>query len=169
MLNMNLRKNMLNPVRAEVNQRSLSFVDDFHYLTAMIQHLGAHERWSSRTPRNIADSLGMDIENVERVLMSYPAFFRRSSNLSTQGEPLFMIHLRYARRKKNAETDTHESPPVSSAEMGILLDLVTKMIGVEEQNKRLGVEIKNNNIKIWSALILAFISAGTAIATALLK
>jgi hypothetical protein len=33
---------MLNPIRAEVNQRSLSFVNDFHYLTAMIQHLGAH-------------------------------------------------------------------------------------------------------------------------------
>lgn len=23
-----------------------SFVRDFHYLTALIQHLGAHERWN---------------------------------------------------------------------------------------------------------------------------
>ncbi|MFV9147085.1 hypothetical protein ABQ327_21610, partial [Enterobacter hormaechei] len=58
-----------------------SFTQDFHYLTALIQHLGAHEKWNSRTPRNIADSLGMDINEVERVLRSYPAFFRRSGNL----------------------------------------------------------------------------------------
>ncbi len=147
----------------------LSFVRDFHYLTALIQHLGAHERWNSRTPRNMADSLGMDMQEIERVLASYPAFFRRSGNLSAQGEPLYMIHLRYARRRKNDETDARESPPISAAEMGIMLDLVTKMIAVEEQNKRLNFEIKNNNLKIWSALGLAFLSSATAIAAALLK
>lgn len=109
------------------------------------------------------------MQEVERVLASYPAFFRRSSNLSSQGEPLYMIHLRYARRRKNNETDARESPPVSAAEMGIMLDLVTKMIAVEEQNKRLSFEIKTNNLKIWSALGLAFLSSATAIATALLK
>ncbi|WP_347254169.1 hypothetical protein [Leminorella grimontii] len=155
--------------RVEESEHPISFVKDFHYLTAMIQHLGAHERWNSRTPRNIADSLGMDMLQVERVLTSYPAFFRRSSNLSTQGEPLFMIHLRYARRKKNEDTNARESPPISAAEIGILLDLVTKMIGVEEQNRRLSFEVKNNNLKIWSALGLAFLSSATAIATALLK
>jgi hypothetical protein len=41
--------------------------------------------------------------------------------------------------------------------MGIMLDLVTKMIAVEEQNKRLSFEIKTNNLKIWSALGLAFL------------
>ncbi|EEW0765305.1 MULTISPECIES: hypothetical protein [Escherichia] len=147
----------------------ISFTRDFHYLTALIQHLGAHERWNSRTPRNIADSLGMDMYEVERVLASYPAFFRRSGNLSAQGEPLFMVHLRYARRRKNDETGSRESPPISAAEMGIMLDLVTKMIAVEEQNKRLSFEIKKNNLKIWSALALTFLSSVTAIATALLK
>lgn len=147
----------------------VSFTRDFHYLTALIQHLGAHERWNSRTPRNIADSLGMDMAEVERVLSTYPAFFRRSGNLSAQGEPLFMIHLRYARRRKNEETEARESPPVSAAEMGMMLDLVTKMIAVEEQNKRLSFEIKSNNVKIWSALGLAFLSSVTAIAVALLK
>ncbi|BBG69032.1 hypothetical protein SERAS_18350 [Serratia marcescens] len=50
-----------------------------------------------------------------------------------------------------------------------MLDLVTKMIAVEEQNKRLSFEIKTNNFKIWSALGLAFLSSITAIVTALLK
>jgi hypothetical protein len=160
---------MSSTLQSSGKKNEVSFVRDFHYLTALIQHLGAHERWNSRTPRNIADSIGMDMGEIERVLISYPAFFRRSSNLSTQGEPLFMIHLRYARRKKNEETDTRESPPISAAEMGIMLDLVTKMIAVEEQNKRLSFEIKSNNIKIWSAMGLAFLSSVTAIVTALLK
>ncbi|MEN4691271.1 hypothetical protein [Pantoea agglomerans] len=160
---------MSSTLQSSGKKHEVSFVRDFHYLTALIQHLGAHERWNSRTPRNIADSIGMDMDEIERVLTSYPAFFRRSSNLSTQGEPLFMIHLRYARRKKNEETDARESPPISAAEMGIMLDLVTKMIAVEEQNKRLSFEIKSNNIKIWSAMGLAFLSSVTAIVTALLK
>lgn len=160
---------MSSTLQSSGKKTEVSFVRDFHYLTALIQHLGAHERWNSRTPRNIADSIGMDMGEIERVLISYPAFFRRSSNLSAQGEPLFMIHLRYARRKKNEETDARESPPISAAEMGIMLDLVTKMIAVEEQNKRLSFEIKSNNIKIWSAMGLAFLSSVTAIVTALLK
>lgn len=160
---------MSSTLQSSGKKPEVSFVRDFHYLTALIQHLGAHERWNSRTPRNIADSIGMDMGEIERVLINYPAFFRRSSNLSAQGEPLFMIHLRYARRKKNEETDARESPPISAAEMGIMLDLVTKMIAVEEQNKRLSFEIKSNNIKIWSAMGLAFLSSVTAIVTALLK
>lgn len=56
------------------------FTQDFHYLTALIQHLGAHEKWNSRTPRNIPQSLGLELDVVKRVLENYPAFFRKSSN-----------------------------------------------------------------------------------------
>ncbi|TON64721.1 hypothetical protein CGH51_24580, partial [Vibrio parahaemolyticus] len=77
-----------------------SFTNDFHCLVALIQHLGAHEKWNSRTPRNIADSIGLDVEDVENVLDGYPAFFRKSSNLSAQKEPLYSLHIRYARRVK---------------------------------------------------------------------
>lgn len=147
----------------------VSFMDDFHYLTALIQHLGAHEKWNSRTPRNIADSLGMDMAEVERVLRAYPAFFRRSQNLSTQGEPLFMIHLRYARRRRNAEDDSRESPPVEPAELSMMLDLVTKMIAVEEQGRRLSVDMKHNSLKLWIAIALAGLSTITTLMTAFMK
>lgn len=147
----------------------ISFMDDFHYLSALIQHLGAHEKWNSRTPRNIANSLGMDMIEVERVLRSYPAFFRRSQNLSTQGEPLFMIHLRYARRRRNAEDDSRESPPVEPAELSMMLDLVTKMIAVEEQGRRLSVDIKHNSLKLWIAIILAGLSTLTTLVTTFMK
>lgn len=67
-------------------QNEPSFVRDFHYLTALLRHLGAHESWNSRTSRNFADSLGIDMQEVERVLASYPVFFRPTSNLGSHGE-----------------------------------------------------------------------------------
>lgn len=143
------------------------FTNDFHYLTALIQHLGAHEKWNSRTPRNISQSLGMEFENVERVLASYPAFFRRSGNLSVQKEPLYTVHLRYARRHKNEDTGQHESPPIKPEELSMLLGLVTQMISVEGQDERLKAELKHNNFKMWIAIGAAIISAITAVVTTL--
>ena len=145
------------------------FTNDFHYLTALIQHLGAHEKWNSRTPRNIAQSLSMEFKDVERVLASYPAFFRKSSNLSVQGEPLYTVHLRYARRQKNAETNQHDSPPIEPEEISMLLSLVTQMISVEGQDERLKAELKHNNFKIWVAIIAAVISAMAAIVTSIIS
>lgn len=147
----------------------ISFTEDFHYLAALIQHLGAHEKWNSRTPRNIADSLGLEMTEVEKVLLNYPSFFRKSAHLSSQKEPLFSLHLRYARRRKNPDSGEREALPVSSSELSMLMDLVTKMINIEAENKRLDTESKHNNYKVWGALLAAFISAGAAIIATLNK
>ncbi|MGR5406259.1 hypothetical protein [Vibrio mediterranei] len=150
---------------SEVLKRS--FTSDFHCLIALIQHLGAHEKWNSRTPRNIADSIGLDKKDVEDVLEGYPAFFRKSSNLSTQKEPLYSLHIRYARRTKKqreGEANSKEwSEPLSSEEMQTLLNLVTNMIGLEAENRRLKEDSKHNNMKVWVALAGAFATAIAAI------
>lgn len=151
------------------NTLQVSFTEDFHYLAALIQHLGAHEKWSSRTPRNIADSIGLEKDRVENILIEYPSFFRRSSNLSSQNEPLFSLHLRYARRRKNPKTGEREALPISSSELSMLMDLVTKMINIEAENKRLDTESKHNNYKIWGAIFAALLSAGAAILAAFNK
>lgn len=151
------------------NTLTVSFTNDFHYLTALIQHLGAHEKWNSRTPRNIADSLGLEISKVERILNEYPSFFRKSKNVSSQKEPLFALHLRYARRRKNADTGEREAPPVSSSELTMLMDLVTKMINIEAEDKRLATESKHNNFKVWAAVIAAIISSAAAIIATIIK
>lgn len=151
------------------NTLQVSFTNDFHYLSALIQHLGAHERWNSRTPRNIADSIGLDKDKVEKILTEYPSFFRKSANLSSQNEPLFSLHLRYARRRKNPNTGEREAPPVSSSELSMLMDLVTKMINIEAENKRLDTESKHNNYKVWGAIFAALLSAGAALLAAFNK
>ena len=77
--------------------------------------------------------------------------------------------MRYARRRKNPDTGEREAPPVSSAELTMLMDLVTKMINIEAEDKRLETESKHNNYKVWGALIAALLSAGAAIVAALNK
>lgn len=151
------------------NTLSVSFTEDFHYLTALIQHLGAHERWNSRTPRNIADSLSLELSKVERILNDYPSFFRKSQNVSSQNEPLYALHLRYARRRKNSESGEREAPPVSSSELTMLMDLVTKMINIEAEDKRLATESRHNNFKVWAAVLAAIISSAAAIITTIIK
>ncbi|CAK3329864.1 hypothetical protein AB4562_03710 [Vibrio sp. 10N.222.54.A1] len=150
---------------SEVVERS--FTSDFHCLIALIQHLGAHEKWNSRTPINIADSIGLDRRDVENVLDGYPAFFRKSSNLSAQKEPLYSLHIRYARRTKKqieGEGNLKEwSDPLSSEEMQTLLNLVINMIGLEADNRRLKEDSRHNNMKVWVALTGAFATAIAAI------
>ncbi|MFV8997997.1 hypothetical protein [Enterobacter hormaechei] len=101
------------------------------------------------------------------MMISYQELVR--TFLSTQGEPLFMIHLRYARRRRNADDGSRESPPVEPAELGMMLDLVTKMIAVEEQGRRLSVDERNNSLKLWLAILLAAISTLTTLAVAYIK
>lgn len=150
---------------SEVVERS--FTRDFHYLVALIQHLGANEKWSSRTPRNIADSIGLNMANVEQVLEAYPAFFRKSSNLSAQKEPLYSLHIRYSRRVKvqveGTKTSKEQSRPLTSEELQTLLNLVTNMIGLEAEDRRLKADSKHNNMKVWVALVGAFATAIAAI------
>ena len=51
----------------------------------------------------------------------------------------------------------------------MLMELVTKMISIEAENKRLDAEGKFNNYKIWGAIFTAFLSAVAAIIVALNK
>ncbi|MEZ8930891.1 MULTISPECIES: hypothetical protein [Vibrio] len=142
-----------------------NFTRDFNYLVALIQHLGCHEKWNSRTPRNIAASIGLEIDRVVEVLQRYPAFFRKSPNLSTQKEPLYSLHIRYARRIKGV--DGYQSKGLSPEEMQTLLGLVTDMVRLESDDRRLQTESEYNNRKVWIALAGAFLTAIAAIVSSL--
>ncbi|EHU4840769.1 hypothetical protein KY951_001342 [Vibrio parahaemolyticus] len=142
-----------------------SFTKDFNYLVALIQHLGCHEKWNSRTPRNIADSIGLDMARVSEVLENYPAFFRKSSNLSKQKEPLYSLHIRYARRLRIP--DGLVSKTLTGEEMQTLLGLVTDMVRLESEDRRLKEESKQNSIKAWVVIVGALLGALGAIFAAI--
>lgn len=148
------------------------FTHDFQILCALITHLGSHERWQSRTSSEIAGSLAMSKSEVERVLISYPCFFRESSNRKN-GERLFTVHLRYARRKKDPNTGSHVSEPLTPEEIGILINALIQMVSIETQESRFSRELREssrrNQLTTLVAILVACISAFTTLIAAILK
>ena len=152
--------------------KSISFTEDFQVLCALITHLRAHEKWQSRTPSEIAGSLAMERVEIERVLGSYPCFFRESANRKN-GERCFTVHLRYARRRKNPTTGSHESEPMIPEEIGMLINTLTQMVALEKEESHFVQELRENNkrhnLTNRMALSVALISTLSTLTVALLK
>jgi hypothetical protein len=146
------------------------FSYDFQRICALITHLGAHEKWQSRPPSDIAFSLAMDKDEVSRVLNAFPCFFRKSGQ-KNNGEELFTVHLRYARRKE--VNGVKSSEPMNPEEIGILINILMQMVSIEKQESRFVIEMRENNKRhemgISVAIIVALISAISSLMVAILK
>lgn len=137
-----------------------NFTRDFHLLTALICHLSA-THWNSRTPSEIAGSLAIDRNEVLRVLRDYPGFFRESKN-KKQGtsEQMFTVHLRYALRRKDPETNKAMSEALSSEHVTVMLNLLTQMIVSESEERRLEKDI---TIRKFNTKLTAFVAISSAV------
>ena len=136
-----------------------NFTRDFHILTALICHLSS-THWRNRTPSEIAGSLAMDRGEVERTLLSYPGFFRESKNRKKEtNERLFTVHLRYALRRRDPETNERISDPLTSEQITVMLNLLTEMITAESEERRLDKDIKVRKLNIKLTAIVAITSA----------
>lgn len=156
----------------EKTKPATPFSNDFQILCALITHLGSHEKWQSRTPSEIGGSLALPPKEVERVLIAFPCFFRQSTNRKN-GERLFTVHLRYARRKIDKNTGSHVSEPMNPEEIGILITLLTQMISIEKQESQFLIEMRESNRSnahsVFVAVTIALISAITSLVVALMK
>lgn len=170
---------MLQKIQALLGRQGLEktkpatpFTDDFQMLCALITHLGSHEKWQSRTPSEIGGSLAKPPKEVERVLAAFPCFFRESTNRKN-GERLFTVHLRYARRKIDPTTGSHVSEPMNPEEIGILISLLTQMVSLEKQESQFVIEMRENNKShaqgVSVAIIVALISAIASLVVAIMK
>ena len=134
-----------------------NFTRDFHILTALICHLSA-THWRSRTPSEIAGSLAMERNEVERVLLDYPGFFRESKNRKeATKERMFTVHFRYALRRKNPETNKTVSDELTSEHISVMLNLLTEMITAESEERRLekDIKVRKFNIKLTATVAIA--------------
>jgi hypothetical protein len=134
-----------------------NFTRDFHILTALICHLSA-THWRSRTPSEIAGSLAMERNEVERVLLAYPGFFRESKNRKEgTKERMFTVHFRYALRRKDPETNKTVSDELTSEHISVMLNLLTEMITAESEERRLekDIKVRKFNIKLTAAVAIA--------------
>ncbi|RCU45632.1 hypothetical protein EZV61_15085 [Corallincola luteus] len=151
---------------------SVNFIQDYHFLVALISHLSATQH-KNRTPRDIAGSLAMDHQEVERVLLAYPGFFRQSINRSQHtGERLFTVHLRYALRRKG-EGSNNYNEPLPPDSIALMLSLVAEMVSNERQESRMKADLQQRNKATrWTVLVAvgtALLSSFTALLVAIVK
>ncbi len=163
---------LLGEAGVEKTKPATPFSNDFQILCALITHLGSHEKWQSRTASEIGGSLAMPPKEVERVLIAFPCFFRESTN-RRNGERLFTVHLRYARRKIDENTGSHVSEPMNPEEIGILITLLIQMVSIEKQESQFVIEMRESNRSnahsVLVAITIALISAITSLVVALMK
>jgi len=157
----------------ESKEPDSQYTADFQMLCALITHLGTHERWQSRSASQVAGSLAMPVDEVERVLVSYPAFFRESTNRNAQGERLFTVHLRYARRVIDPTTKSHVALPLTPQEAGMLIGTVMQMVSIESQESHFVRDLRASNkrhaVTTLVAVLVALMSAAATIVVALMK
>jgi hypothetical protein len=140
------------------------YTKHFDTLVALVTHLSSIDGESRTVPR-MAESLGLEPEEVRSVVTTFPAFFRQSR---PEGEKYYTVHLRYARRynKKNEKVDTE---PLSPQELTTLLDLISKMVAQEFESSRLQLDMRERNRHLfWTSLITMF-AAITAAVVAIVK
>ncbi|MHC4160235.1 MAG: hypothetical protein ACYSSO_14275 [Planctomycetota bacterium] len=149
------------------------YTNNFDLLVAVVTHLGATHK-ASRTPTFIARKLGFEKDNVVDVLGRFPGFFRKSRRTSKNdkslGDHFYTLHLRYSRRKLDKE-DEGESQPLSTEEIGMLVNLIARMVEQEQENSRTMQELKQSYKNLESTnkitMVAAIVAAMGAIVAAL--
>lgn len=126
----------------------MKYQENLEVLTALISHL-ALTAYKSRAPSWIAKSIGLDAEEVNKVLSDFRGIFRRSSRTTKDGEHFYTLQIRYATRTGEYEPENGkqgEAPgsPVDIADVMALLDHVGKLAS-QEQVKNLAVAELNQS------------------------
>lgn len=104
-----------------------SYSENLDILVAVITHLG-YTDWNMRSPKNLAKTLAIEEKKVLYVLNNFPAFFRQSKYVSSQGTIFYQPHVRYAIRWKDEDSSESESKeiPLEPSTINALIDVAVK-------------------------------------------
>jgi len=124
-------------------------------LTALVTYLGATS-YRSRTPRGLADSLGLDHGRVLATLEGFKGLFRKSINTKEgTSESYYSLHWRFARRESREGSDAdpeREEQPLDAEHLAALLDFVSR---AAEREAALRGQATSNRVAVGAAVIAA--------------
>jgi hypothetical protein len=146
------------------------YTKHFDTLVALVTHL-SNTQYISRTPQGIADALGLKRNEVQKVLDTFPGFFRRSRNKHSSGEHYYTVHLRHARRSLDSNQE-RDSAPLRPEETQALFSLISIMVAQENETARLyfqkEAEYGNLRRTLLITVVLGIVSAIAAIMAAVI-
>jgi hypothetical protein len=121
----------------------MKYSDHFDTIIALISHLSMC-KYDSRTLPNLSKDIGINNNEVEKVVNGFPGIFRKSINVSRSGEAYYTLQMRYARRWRgmidedeiNEDPKAEESPFVEDEYISLLFEFVTNMVNQEKEDWR---------------------------------
>jgi hypothetical protein len=148
-----------------MNRSAPTYNDHLDTLTALITYLGLTS-FRSRTPRGLAESLGLDESSVVNTLDGFPGLFRKGSNPSPRtGQLTYTLHARYALREgatPEAAEDTGNSPSLPPELLRALLDHVVTRAQAERELRTSASTNRLTLIGVTVAAIASIIAAVVA-------
>lgn len=127
----------------------------------------------SRTSPGPANDLSLPEEDVRTTLNNFPGVFRRSRNLSSEREPFYTLHARYALRKSESPGAGQDLAELRSDQLSTLLQFASQQAAQESSYDQFQRQLAHNLRATWvaagAAALAAILAAAAAIISALVN
>jgi hypothetical protein len=143
----------------------MKYSPNIDVLVASIIYLGTHSYYWGRTPKGLAEELGLDGEKLLAVFEGFPGIYRRTKRIGDNGQHYYALQARHAQREGGSIEDPdgdQEIKPLSKDKLDLLISFVMRMGDQERAERRAW----------WTTGVAAgaaVVSAAAAIAVAYLK
>jgi hypothetical protein len=144
----------------------MKYSKNIDLLVASIVYLGTSKRFWGRSPRGLADELGLEERSLLRLFEAFPTIFRKTRLKSQNGQHYYVLQARHAQREDSYEfVDVDKSKPIDPLDkdkLDLLINFVLQMTEQEKAERRAW----------WTtsvAAAAAVISAIAAVTVALMK
>jgi hypothetical protein len=137
------------------------YSDHLDVLVALTTYL-ALTPWASRTVPGLARDLSLPPEDVRAAVEGFPGVFRRSRNLSAEGEPYFTLHARYALRKADTANEAQVLVELRSDLLSTVLAFIAQQASHESTFEQFSRQQRHTLHVTWLAVGASIIAAAMA-------
>lgn len=134
-----------------------SYSDSLDTLIALVTQM-AMGKYTHRTPAGLSKDASIDEAEIRRTLEAFNGMFRKPSVPSSDGNPRYGLHLRYAREQAAGRPQSEDggTEPLSTEDLTVLLNFVSERASQETNRK---ATLWTN----WTAIIVAGIAAAASL------
>ena len=134
------------------------YVDHLDTLIALATYLALTPK-TSRTCRGLAIDLSLPEDEVRSALTGFPGVFRKSRNLSSEGEPFYTLHARYALRIADADAEAQDLAELRSDLLSALLQFASQQAAQESATDQFQRQLTHSLRGTWVAAGAAVVAA----------
>jgi hypothetical protein len=108
-------------------------------LVASIVYLGTQSYYWGRTPKGLAEELGLNADKLLEVFEGFPGLYRRTKRTADNGQHYYSLQARHAQREGGEMDDPdgdQDIPPLAMDKLELLIRFVLQMTDQEKADRR---------------------------------